>query len=486
MKKIILSTVLVLLMALFLPAVHAGDMANSVVTSISLINQDPDPATAGDIIELRLGIENLGGIAANNLVVELVPEYPFELVPGGKNVQKIDTMAAYQGEKNMKILKYNMRVNKDASAGAYSLKVQYYEEGLNVIPLVKSLPVEVRSRENAEVIHIDKTNLVPGKQSSLKFSINNVGSSPLRDLSFDWENTDGIILPVGSDNTRYIKYIDIGESVDIEYQVIADSNAAAGLYKLNLHLSYSSSSDSSTTTISTIAGVYVGGETDFDVSFSESSSGQVSFSIANIGSNPANSVSIIVPEQRNWKVSGSNSMIIGNLNKGDYTVASFKLQAAGSSMLARTAQSGTAQSGTIPLSNGQIQVQRPVNGQVSDPALGQTSADILLLQIAYTDTMGERRLVEKEIKLSPQTLASSAAAVGTTSTAGTSGAQTSFNGARRTTTAQSQSLFAQYNWYIVGIVALFVVFLIYRSYKSKKLKNPHFKFVDFFKTKKHK
>ena len=463
MKKIILSIVLMLALALFIPAVCAGDMQNSAVMSISLVNQDPDPAIAGDVIELRLGVENIGGMAASNLVVELVPEYPFEIVSGEKNVQKIDTIAGYQGEKNMKILKYKMRVNKEASAGAYTLKVQYYEEGLNVVPLTKSLPIEITSRENAEVIHIDKTTLVPGKQSSLKFSINNVGSSPLRDISFYWENTDGVILPVGSDNTRYIKYIDIEESADIEYQVIADSNAAAGLYKMNLYLSYSTS-DSATKTISTIAGVYVGGGTDFDVAFSESSSGQVAFSVANIGSNPANSVSIIVPEQKGWKVSGSNSMIIGNLNKGDYTVASFKLQSTSSF-------NGQARTAGTQASNGQIQVQRPVNGQTN------SSADILLLQIAYTDTMGERKIVEKQIKISPQNLLSS--------TTGTSTSSTASNGFNRRTTVQSQSLYSQYKWYIIGIAVLAVLFMGYRSYKSRKLQNPHFKFSDFFQ-KKHK
>ncbi len=457
MKKIILS--MILMLALFIPAVCAGDMQNSAVMSISLVNQDPDPAIAGDVVEMRIGVENIGGLAASNLVVELVPEYPFEIVSGEKSIQKIDTIAGYQGEKNMKILKYKMRINKDATAGAYTLKVQYYEEGLNVVPLTKSLPIEITSRENAEVIHIDKTTLVPGKQSSLKFSINNVGSSPLRDISFNWENTDGIILPVGSDNTRYIKYIDIGESAEIEYQVIADSSATAGLYKLNLYLSYSTS-DSTTKTISTIAGVYVGGETDFDVAFSESSSGQISFSIANIGSNPANSVSVSIPEQKGWKVSGTNSMIIGNLNKGDYTVASFKLQST----------SGQARTGT-QAANGQIQVQTA--GQTN----GQTTGT-LLLQIAYTDTMGERRIVEKQIKISPQNLVSS-----TAGTTGTSAAANG-NGARRAT-AQNTSLYSQYKWYIIGIAVVIVLYLGYRKYRSKKLQNPNFKFGDFFK-KKHK
>ena len=108
--------------------------------------------------------------------------------------------------------------------------------------------------------------------------------------------------------------------------MIADTNALPGLYKLNLYLTYEDSFSNKTKKISTIAGMYVGGGTDFDVAFSDNANGQMSFSVANIGSNPANSVSVIFPSRRGWSVSGSNSVIIGNLNKGDYTVASFKLQ----------------------------------------------------------------------------------------------------------------------------------------------------------------
>ena len=72
--------------------------------------------------------------------------------------------------------------------------------------------------------------------------------------------------------------------------------------------------------------MYVGGETDFDVAFSGSANGQTSFSVSNIGSVGASSVTVNIPKQLGWRVSGSDSAIIGNLDKGDYTIASFNLQ----------------------------------------------------------------------------------------------------------------------------------------------------------------
>ena len=42
----------------------------------------------------------------------------------------------------------------------------------------------------------------------------------------------------------------------------------------------------------------------------------------------AYAVKVSVPEQEGYKVSGSSSTIVGNLQKGDYTIASFNVTSA--------------------------------------------------------------------------------------------------------------------------------------------------------------
>lgn len=451
MKKIILTFLIILVLTAYAPAVNAG-LAGSTVLSISLANYDPNPAIAGNTVEVRIGIENIGGTDINNLMMEVVPSYPFEIVSGENAVQNVGIVQGYQAGStgNIKIVTYRMQINKDAPAGSYELKVKYYEQGSTEVTQ-KSLYLNVKSRESAEVIHIDKTALVPGKQSSLKFTINNVGNAPLRDLTFSWENGADIILPVGGDNTKYIKYIDVGNGSDLEYQVIADTNAQPGLYKLNLYLTYDDSISNQTKKISTVAGVYVGGETDFDVAFSENTNGQTSFSVANIGSNPAYSVSVIIPEQPGWRVSGSNSVIIGNLNKGDYTVASFNLQ---SPMSDTNSQNGTTRSNV----QGRY-MQRSMNG----------SSDTVHMQIAYTDTMGERNFVDKDVKIGYQNMASASG-------------QMAFQGRRGA--AQQENVLSNNIVYLLGITVLVGGVIAHRKYRSHKLLNPDFKMKDLFKSNK--
>ncbi len=112
---------------------------------------------------------------------------------------------------------------------------------------------------------------------------------------------------------------------------MADVNADPGLYTLNVNLTFEDY-QSNTKSIQTTAGLFVGGSTDFDVSYSESSQGQTSLSVANVGNNMAYAVKVSIPEQRGYRVGGSSSTIVGNLQKGDYTIASFNVtspQAAG-------------------------------------------------------------------------------------------------------------------------------------------------------------
>ncbi len=420
----------------------SAELTNELSISVSLVNQDPDPAASGDIVEVRLGIANTGYSDANNLKIEVSSEYPFKLLSEENSVQEIGTLFSTQGHfdtTNLKIIKYKFIVDRNAPAGDYDLKVKYYLDDSS-IKNEKTLSIAVKSKESAEIIHIDKTVLIPGKQSSLLFRINNVGSSPLKDLTFNWENEGNIILPVGSDNTRYVKFIDIGGSAEMDYQVIADTNAVPGLYKLNLYLSYAQTGNKTPEKIATIAGVYVGGGTDFDVAFSDSATGQTSFSIANIGSNPANSVSISIPDQKAWRVTGSNSVIVGNLNKGDYTVASFKLQSAYVNANGLNKSSQSKKSAAQPQDAAQKQ--------------DLNSSNELIMEIAYTDTLGQRNIVEKIIKLQPQNV--------NTDTAAGLAAQKAL---------QNQSIFSKYKWYFIGFVILIIGFVVYKKYKKKKLKN---------------
>lgn len=353
-KYLLLSIVLFLLFPLGVSA----DFAQSELINISLVSQDPDPVVAGDIVEIRFGLENHGGEAVTDVVLEIVPEYPFDLASVDAT-EEIGTMNPYQDDEEMKIADFKLKVNAGAPAGSYKVYVWEYQKGKrDIIRTEKSFYIEIKNRESTEIIFIDRTILIPGEETSMKFTINNVGKAPLRDLKFTWSNERNVVLPVGSGSAKYIKSLDTGESAELNYRVIANTDADPGLYKLDLILEYDDPITGKVKQITDVAGVYVGGSTDFDVAFSDSSKGETSFTIANIGSNPAYSISVMIPEQDRWNLRGPNSVMVGNLNSGDYTIAGFNL---------------------IPLS--------------------KDSKIPISVDISYTDTTGKRNLLKKEVLL---------------------------------------------------------------------------------------
>ncbi|MBU0615679.1 MAG: COG1361 S-layer family protein [Nanoarchaeota archaeon] len=445
MKKIFLLAIVILSM---LQVCAASD---SQLITLSLVNQDPDPATSGDIVEIRIGVENRGGEPAENMMLEFIPSYPFSAVSGESVMQEVGTIGAYKYDNDMKIVKFKIRVDRDATAGQYDFKIREYKDQFKEIYVDQSFSIDVESRQSAEVIYIDQVELIPGKITPMIFTVNNVGSSPLRELTFQWENEDDIILPVGSDNTKYIKYIDVGSSAEMKFDVIASANADPDLYKLDLTLTYNDPVTGEETKISTKAGVYVGGATDFDAAFSGVSSGEASFSISNIGSVSASSVTVQIPNQPGWRVQGTNSVIIGNLNEGDYTIASFNLQQA---MQRNASSSG---------------FQRP-----------STQDAAVLVHIIYTDSRGNRNTIVKEVPVDQSAFVSSA--ISSTAATGT----TFPNGVRRRST--TSNLWGTVKWYIIAAVLLVFLIVLRKRYKKEKFKNPKYTckmlFKDMFKKKK--
>jgi uncharacterized repeat protein (TIGR01451 family) len=182
--------------------------------------------------------------------------------------------------------------------------------------------------------------MVPGEKTNLVFGVKNVGNSPLKNAIFSWECANDVILPVGSSNVKHINLINMGDTANVSFEVLTNVNTKPGLYKLNMVLTYDDIEELKTLTeagtvenqkrkeIKSKAGIYIGGTTEFDIAFMErSQTGAYTFSISNIGNNGANSVKVSVPLQANWTVTdGGNSVILGNLQKGDYTIADFNLK----------------------------------------------------------------------------------------------------------------------------------------------------------------
>lgn len=272
---------------------------------------------------------------------------------------------------------------------------------------------------NLEVVEVSPTSLVPGEKSELSFKIENTGDVDLDNIIFSWEEKTGNILPVGSSNTKSIDELDEGDDETFDFDVFTSASAEPGLYELTLTLIYEK--ENGTTTKTSKAGIIVGGQTDFDVSVSDVSSSGIILSVANIGKNPAESVTVIIPTQSNFRVSGSSSSIIGNLDKGDYSVASFQVTS-------------------------------------------QARSSNLNVEIQYTDTTGARQTITKSVEIQSTQQSSSS----TDSTSSSSGSISGF--------ASQNSDSGSNNWFLIafvssGVLTIILIIVIIRRSKRKNENN---------------
>lgn len=214
----------------------------------------------------------------------------------------------------------------------------------------------------------------------------------------------------------------------MHYKVRVDEDAVEGDNTLSLKIT--SGKYSETSSVFDMDVYVADAQTDFDLVLQDSSDSEISLAIANVGKNTANSMIVRIPDQESYSATGTSGQMVGNLDSGDYTIVSF------------------------------------------DISENRNSDGVLEVQIDYTDSIGERRSVTKEIN------------VGTGSMVASNGTMTDENFSGNFPAGMEGMMMGGFNqqkkskwpyFVAVGVVLFVAVFFMY-------YKNPR-KFKEFFKKK---
>ncbi|MFH1106129.1 MAG: COG1361 S-layer family protein [Candidatus Aenigmatarchaeota archaeon] len=360
-------------------------MASAVLAAEPLIQAtfSPNPAVAspGNDGYFQLAIKNSGTVAANSVKISRISP-DLDIIPSGDWVSTLSSLGS--GDSATSFFKFHVAENASSGLRALTFYIDYGSDS-GVRTINPNLIVSVQSPSKLELTTITPSSLTPSEKTNMIFTIANKGDSSISNAIFTWTSADNTILPLGSDNRVLIPVIGVNSEYSIPVEVAVSPGATPGVYPLSIVIQYPDKSGAMLN-ISSIAGIKIGGGTDFDVSLQDYTSTSISLTVANIGINAADSITISAPEQQGFAITGATSVFLGSLSPGDYTMVTFNLASMNSTM------SGFQQSQMNSTA-------RNPSGEGYARGSNATAQNALKVQISYTDTAGFRQVVQKEIQV---------------------------------------------------------------------------------------
>jgi hypothetical protein len=276
---------------------------------------------------------------------------------------------------------FNFQVSSSAIPGLYEIKFEVTTTNAGTI--TRYVIVKIEEPNVLDIESVTPSLIDIGETTTLVFNITNNGASDIGNILFTWDDASNLILPIGSDNRITVFSIPANNHTEIPIQVIASPAISPGVYPLIIAIEFYEPTGTKKTITSEV-GVQVGGASDFEIVLQESIGGGTTFAIANIGANVASSVIVSIPSQLNYMVSGTSSVSLGNLDAGDYTLATFLINS-------------NDRENDTQISDKSSMVKPSNSSRPEDFRDSGSRSNDLIVKVSYTDLFGVRQTVEKEV-----------------------------------------------------------------------------------------
>ncbi|RLF59649.1 MAG: hypothetical protein DRN27_02015 [Thermoplasmata archaeon] len=444
--RIILITILIGLNISFIPNILASVPETSVALQVSFA-ENPVVLAPGSNGYIELILDNIGTETVKYIDIET------------SNYDK--SVITYQGNWDVYIgsldggesttLIYEFSISSSADPGLYQIIFES-DSTASDTKITAFIRVEDSSLLDIESVAPSLINI--GEISTLTFNISNNGGNSISSILFTWDVEDSLILPIGADNRISIDLIPANNYTKIPVTLMASPTITPGVYPLAITMTYYDETGNIQTITSNV-GIQVSGGTDFEIILQQSITGGTTFAVANTGANTASSVIVSIPKQPNYSTSGSSSASLGNLDAGDYTLASFQLT--------EMNQNNTKRPGfNQEFSNMPSDFDPSMFESMKNKSFGGAMSDNLIVEISYTDLYGLRQIVEKEVKINSMSSSGSSYMASRFGTGDISG--------KSALSGQQDPIISTGTMYIIiGIVGILMIVLLLQFGKKKKI-----------------
>jgi hypothetical protein len=326
MKKTYLIYMIVALFALQLVAAAPS-------FQVSLSKYDPYPASPGDTVKVWLLIQNTASNddtdTARNVVMELIPSYPFSIY----NDDAIKTISLLGAKKDY-LIDFNLKVDEKALQGTNTFKVRVKDSNSN-IQIEETAAILVQSRDTTiaiDSVKIDPAQITPGSDGTVTLTVKNVAPNSFTDLSLKLylQSVIGGVLvdlpfaPVDSSTEKRIYRLDPGQTAEFKYDLRVYPDATAKIYKIPFTLEYYDNLGNKRNKTDFI-GVTVNSVPEVSVILDKTditqkkTTGDITLKVINKGLGDIKFLNVILKQGDSYQIlSTTDTIYVGNLQSDDY------------------------------------------------------------------------------------------------------------------------------------------------------------------------
>jgi len=184
-----------LISALVFTIILAGISSAACELGVTLINQDPYPATPGEYVKVLFQINGTETTECNEIYFDILPSYPFSVeesdtrtvIPGGTYIT---------GYQPFMLKAYKLRVDNNALDGDNPIKVAYgFKTGGTTTSYTKEFDINIKDARADFEVSVQSYDAV---KNTITFGIINVGKYNAESLTLEIPEQDNI-SPKGND-----------------------------------------------------------------------------------------------------------------------------------------------------------------------------------------------------------------------------------------------------------------------------------------------
>lgn len=333
MKKIIYFLMLLVCVSLVAAAtITEMPIPSSYYIKVTLVNQEPDPVEPGALVDVRFKVENYGTNKAEDITLEIVPEYPFSIYTGTAQ-RKIGGVYSRQIGDTGVIEKYTLKVDENAVAGENKLNVRYriaQGQWTEIEDIV--LNVKAQDALLAVIGVTGAEGIPPGSVGDVKINLKNMANFFVKDVRVKLNLNNKPFAPIGTTNEQILEIMRGGEEAAVSFSLMAEPDAASTVYKVPLELTYFDKTGTKYYKNQTI-GVVIGDKPELLINVESSTvntagkKGDVVIKFVNRGLSEVKFLNVILKPSKDYVIISSGTYYIGSIDSDDYETAEFTIYA---------------------------------------------------------------------------------------------------------------------------------------------------------------